>query len=35
MRFTTFFIDAEGIIKERKEDSFSSKTEIEDILKSL
>jgi len=32
---TTFFIDAEGIIKERKEDSFSSKTEIENILKSL
>jgi len=32
---TTFFIDAEGIIKERKEGSFSSQTEIESILNSL
>jgi peroxiredoxin len=32
---TTFFIDAEGIIKERKKGSFQSRTEIENILKSL
>jgi peroxiredoxin len=32
---TTFFIDAEGIIREIKEGSFSSQTEIEDILDSL
>jgi peroxiredoxin len=31
----TFFIDAEGIIKKIKVDSFSSKNEIEDILNSL
>jgi peroxiredoxin len=31
----TFFIDAEGIIKKIKVDSFSSKKEIEDILNSL
>jgi peroxiredoxin len=32
---TTFFIDAEGIIREIKEESFDSKTEIENILKTL
>jgi peroxiredoxin len=32
---TTFFIDAEGIIKKRKEGSFSSQAEIEAILDSL
>ncbi|MCX6008730.1 MAG: redoxin domain-containing protein [Chloroflexi bacterium] len=32
---TTFFIDADGIIKERKKGSFQSRTEIENILKSL
>ena len=32
---TTFFIDADGIIKERKEDSLQSRTEIENILNSL
>jgi len=31
----TFFIDAEGIIKKIKVDSFSSKNEIEDILNSI
>jgi peroxiredoxin len=31
----TFFIDAEGIIKKIKVDSFSNTTEIENILKSL
>ncbi len=31
----TFFIDAEGIIKKIKVDSFSNTTEIESILKSL
>jgi len=32
---TTFFINAEGIIKERKEGYFQSRTEIENILNSL
>jgi peroxiredoxin len=32
---TTFFINADGIIKERKEGSFQSRTEIENILNSL
>jgi peroxiredoxin len=32
---TTFFINAEGIIKERKEGSFQNRTEIENILNSL
>jgi thiol-disulfide isomerase/thioredoxin len=32
---TTFFIDADGIIQERKEGSFQSQTEIQNILNSL
>ena len=32
---TTFFIDADGIIKERKEGSFQSQAEIENILNSI
>jgi len=32
---TTFFIDAEGIIRKVQEDSFKSRTEIENILNSL
>jgi peroxiredoxin len=32
---TTFFINADGIIKERKKGSFQSRTEIENILNSL